>query len=181
MSLPATNDFDEPLEPALYHSFPIGFPSQAWFPCTNLSCWRKSFSNSLPPTPMPQLPCLGAPLSSHHHQRCLSSGSQGTLHTVIKCFTKLIGFRIHINQSFQEHIADMADWKWTQSGFVKRASVYVSLPPSSVTLKTECLLHPSFLTYGMRTDNNTRSSSFTGWSEYQINFCMWKCLECQSL
>ena len=37
--------------------------------------------------------------------------------TVIKCFTKLIKIRIQINQSFQEHLLDVAVEKWTQPGF----------------------------------------------------------------
>lgn len=95
---------------------------------------------------MPQLPSLGVPLSSHRSQRCLSSGSQGTLHIVIKCLTKSIQIRIQINQSFHEHITDVADWKRTQSGFVKWMLVHELPHSSAVTLRTECLLYLSFLT-----------------------------------
>lgn len=114
---------------------------------------------------MPQLPSLGVPLSGHHSQRSLSSGSQGSLHRDIKCLPKSIKIRIQINQSFHAHVSDVADRERTQSGFVKWTSVHELPLPSSVTLRTECLLHLGFLTQAMGTDNNNaQSSPFTGLS-----------------
>lgn len=168
MSLPATNDFDEPQELALYHSFPIGFPSQAWFPCTNLSCWRKSFSNSLPS--QCQLPCLGAPLS-------------GAILSDV--------FPLDARELFMQSSNASPSWSKSESelfspsragGQLKADSIWIFEMVVSPWVTTFYFYHlekwmsfVSFLTCEMGTNNNTpQSASFTGLFEYQITFYMWK-------
>lgn len=41
-----------------------------------------------------------------------------TLRTVIKCFTRCIKIKIQVNQSFPGLLLSMADWEWTELGFV---------------------------------------------------------------
>lgn len=66
MSLPATNDFDETQELALYHSFPIGFPAKHGFPAQIcLAEGRVSLFHFPPnaPAPLPRRPVIRPPLS----------------------------------------------------------------------------------------------------------------------
>lgn len=173
MSLPATNDFDEPQELALYHSFPIGFPSQAWFPCTNLSCWRKSFSNSLP-SQRPSFPALvplyPAPFSAMSFP--WKPGSSSRSHQMLR----QVDQNQNPNPNYSVLHKQVADWKQTQSGVSKRVSVHESPLPSSITLRSGCLLSvSSHMKWGQI--NTPQSASFTGLFEYQIIFYMWKCFE----